>query len=224
MQLNTQADVFSIIDLEFYKVQLQTKFKVRESEIDEALLENFTLNHQLTNETRQNIINKKVFNELLPYYDEQVELGNKYEYIEQLNYFRKFVAEHNLKEKTDELITSHDDHKQEIGRQLDLLRAETLSLHKMSLTMQEREDQLYRLKAEINDIRYRKANLVNIKRQWINFLKMRYQEYRIVKILRIFSLIGLLAAIKSRQMTRSRLKESNEELAIQDEDDEEQRA
>ena len=54
------------------------------------------------------------------------------------------------------------------------------------------------MKAEINDIRYRKANLVNIKRQWINFLKMRYQEYRIVKILRIFSLIGLLAAIKSR--------------------------
>ena len=77
------------------------------------------------------------------------------------------------------------------------------------------------MKAEINDIRYRKANLVNIKRQWINFLKMRYQEYRIVKILRIFSLIGLLAAIKSRQMTRSRLKESYEELAIQDEDDEE---
>jgi hypothetical protein len=59
---------------------------------------------------------------------------------------------------------------------------------------------------------------------------MRYQEYRIVKILRIFSLIGLLAAIKSRQLTRSRLNASNttnnqkEELAIEDEDDEEQRA
>ena len=116
MQLNTQADVFSIVDLEFYKVQLTTKFKVRESEIDEALLENFTLNHQLTNETRQNIINKKMFNELLPYYDEQVALGKKYEYIEQLNYFRKFVAEHNLKEKTDELVDNHEDHKVEISR------------------------------------------------------------------------------------------------------------
>jgi hypothetical protein len=76
--------------------------------------------------------------------------------------------------------------------------------------MQEREDQLHKLKSEINEIRYRKANLVNIKRQWINFLKMRYQEYRIVKILRIFSLIGLLAAIKSRQMTRSRQNASNQ--------------
>ena len=108
--------MFSIVDLEFYKVQLTTKFKVRESEIDEALLENFTLNHQLTNETRQNIINKKMFNELLPYYDEQVALGKKYEYIEQLNYFRKFVAEHNLKEKTDELVDNHEDHKVEINR------------------------------------------------------------------------------------------------------------
>jgi hypothetical protein len=89
----------------------------------------------LTNETRQNIINKKVFNELLPYYDEQVELGNKYEYIEQLNYFRKFVAEHNLKEKTDELASTHEDHKNEIARQLELLRGETLSLHKMSHIM-----------------------------------------------------------------------------------------
>ena len=34
----------------------------------------------------------------------------------------------------------------------------------MSHTMQEREDQLHKLKAEINEIRYKKANLVNIKR------------------------------------------------------------
>jgi hypothetical protein len=39
---------------------------------------------------------------------------------------------------------------------------------------------------------------VNIKRQWVSFLRMRYGEYRIVKILRIFSLIGRLAAIKGR--------------------------
>jgi hypothetical protein len=57
-----------------------------------------------------------MFNELLPYYDEQVALGKKYEYIEQLNYFRKFVAEHNLKEKTDELVDNHEDHKVEISR------------------------------------------------------------------------------------------------------------
>ena len=53
---------------------------------------------------------------MIPYYEEQVALGTKYEYIEQLNYFRKFVAEHNLKEKTDELINTHEDHKQEIAR------------------------------------------------------------------------------------------------------------
>ena len=60
---------------------------------------------------------------------------------------------------------------------------------------------------------------------------MRYQEYRIVKILRIFSLIGLLAALKSRQLTRSQqqnaygLEEnSRDEIPIQDEDEEEQRA
>jgi hypothetical protein len=57
-----------------------------------------------------------MFNELLPFYDEQVALGKKYEYIEQLNYFRKFVAEHNLKEKTDELVDNHEDHKVEISR------------------------------------------------------------------------------------------------------------
>jgi len=61
---------------------LQTKFKVKESEIEEALLENFTLNHQLSNESRQSITNKKVFNEIMPYYEEQVALGRKFEYIE----------------------------------------------------------------------------------------------------------------------------------------------
>jgi hypothetical protein len=30
--------------------------------------------------------------------------------------------------------------------------------------MQEREDELHKMKAEINEIRYRKANLANIKR------------------------------------------------------------
>jgi hypothetical protein len=52
----------------------------------------------------------------MPYYDEQEALGVKYQYIEQMNYFRKFVAEHNLKEKTEELINTHNDHKEEIAR------------------------------------------------------------------------------------------------------------
>lgn len=58
------------------------------------------------------------------------------------------------------------------------------------------------------DLRYRTANLANIKRQWIAFLKMRYREYRIVKILRIFSLVGRLAALKTEQKHKSMISQA----------------
>lgn len=41
-------------------------------------------------------------------------------------------------------------------------------------------------------MRNQTANLGNIKKKWVNFLRIRYREYRIVRILRIFYLIAQL--------------------------------
>jgi hypothetical protein len=43
--LSSQSDVFSIAELEFQKVQILAKQKVKDQEIEEAQLENLTLNH-----------------------------------------------------------------------------------------------------------------------------------------------------------------------------------
>ena len=66
-------------------------------------------------------------------------MGYRFQHIEQLNYFRKFVAEHNLKEKTEDLINTHSEHEQEIARMLDLLKAESQQLHVTSMHLSARD-------------------------------------------------------------------------------------
>jgi hypothetical protein len=119
VQATTMPDDFSIIDLEFRKVQLQMKIRVKERELDEAILENQTLTHHLGKEKHQNLLNKKSFNEVLPTFEEYEAIGYRFQHIEALNYFRKFVAEHTLKEKLEELTTNHSDHKFEISKLMD---------------------------------------------------------------------------------------------------------
>ena len=46
-------------------------------------------------------------------------MGYRFQHIEALNYFRKFVAEHDLSEKTSELFNNHQDHKFQISKLLD---------------------------------------------------------------------------------------------------------
>jgi hypothetical protein len=65
------------------------------------------LSYQLEKEKRQNLINKKAFNKLLPNFEEYEAIGYRFQHIEALNYFRKFVAEHSLAEKTTELLNNH---------------------------------------------------------------------------------------------------------------------
>jgi hypothetical protein len=95
------------------------KIRVKERELDEAVHENQTLNHHLAKEKHQNLLNKKSFNELLPSFEEYEAMGYKFQHIESLNYFRKFVAEHTLKEKLEELTANHSDHEYEITQLLE---------------------------------------------------------------------------------------------------------
>ena len=60
------------------------------------------------------------------------------------------------------------------------------------MQLQSREQELEQLKIEIQQIRNKRANLGNIKKKWISFLQIRYKEYRIIRILRIFFLIAQL--------------------------------
>lgn len=62
----------------------------------------------------------------------------------------------------------------------------------VSIQLQSREQDLEQLKIEVQQIRNKTANLGNIKKKWINFLRIRYREYRIIRILRIFYLITQL--------------------------------
>ena len=119
-------------------------------------------------------------------------MGYRFQHIEALNYFRKFVAEHDLSEKTSELFNNHQDHKSQIGKMLDLLKGEREQLHVRSMQLQSRDQELDQLRIEIHQIRNKTANLGNIKKKWISFLQIRYREYRIVRILRIFFLIAQL--------------------------------
>jgi hypothetical protein len=69
--------------------------------------------------------NKKLFNEIAPNFDEVQAMGYKFQYIEQMNNFRKLVAEHLMREQREQLIDSHTEHQDEIKRRLEHLRFET---------------------------------------------------------------------------------------------------
>ena len=60
------------------------------------------------------------------------------------------------------------------------------------MQLQSRDQELNQIRIEIGQFRNTTANLGNIKKKWIAFLKIRYKEYRIIRILRIFFLISQL--------------------------------
>ena len=67
--------------------------------------------------------------EVLPEYDEQQSLSERFRYISQMNSFRSVLAQHEIKERKDDLCITHDDHKDQVERMFDYVREENSHLH-----------------------------------------------------------------------------------------------